>query len=434
MRLIDTTRRGDGIWKGRLPEREPRDGGPPFQVIATDFLLNVVDVDRTAAASVLLPQGLEPGQRPTGLVGFYRAQCGLTATSYDGGFVALEIEGHDAPAETTVFMKVANWYTGRASDVMQAHFDANSAPGEIRSWHEGDVWGAKGGPVGSPAISVRLRRRAQDAPLTSGTHYFVGALGTNEFSFYSISFAQRFVEADCLRLEVLGGAPPILKAMSPRSSFCYYSPEAFLTFSRPQPLGRTADAAPPDAARMMLLDIFLRLGRAAAIVGVGGRVLYLNRKAQALEGQGFMVTGRHLRAARTVDQPALCAAIERAATGEPMAEPVLLHGGPSPIPLLVRAMPMDAAAGGETSVLLLFTSPSDDGGADVAKMLKVLGLSPAEAKVAMLVGTGLSPRDAAAALGVAESTVRSALKAIYDKLAINRQSELAQMVARLNAL
>jgi DNA-binding CsgD family transcriptional regulator len=67
----------------------------------------------------------------------------------------------------------------------------------------------------------------------------------------------------------------------------------------------------------------------------------------------------------------------------------------------------------------------------VGPALELLGLTPAEARIAALVGGGESPREAADALGVTYNTVRSSLKLVFDKLGVGRQSELARVVARL---
>ena len=63
--------------------------------------------------------------------------------------------------------------------------------------------------------------------------------------------------------------------------------------------------------------------------------------------------------------------------------------------------------------------------------LQILGLTPGEARVAALVGSGRPVKDAARELGITESTARSALKVAYEKLRIRKQSELAKVVARL---
>jgi DNA-binding CsgD family transcriptional regulator len=50
-----------------------------------------------------------------------------------------------------------------------------------------------------------------------------------------------------------------------------------------------------------------------------------------------------------------------------------------------------------------------------------------------MVGQGHSPREASDALAITENTVRSALRVVYSKLGISRQSQLANIVARLGA-
>lgn len=71
---------------------------------------------------------------------------------------------------------------------------------------------------------------------------------------------------------------------------------------------------------------------------------------------------------------------------------------------------------------------------DPVPALQRLGLTPAEARIAALVGGGLSPSSAAQQLGSKQNTDRSALRVVYDKLEIQKQSELAMIVTRLDGL
>lgn len=64
-------------------------------------------------------------------------------------------------------------------------------------------------------------------------------------------------------------------------------------------------------------------------------------------------------------------------------------------------------------------------------ILRGLGLSAAEARLAAIVGSGCSPAAAAEELRISEGNVRTALKKIFCKLGINRQSELATLVTRV---
>src|SRR5690606_17695206 len=58
-------------------------------------------------------------------------------------------------------------------------------------------------------------------------------------------------------------------------------------------------------------------------------------------------------------------------------------------------------------------------------------LTPAEIRLAGLVGAAMTPAEAAELLGIRVATARSSLSIIYSKLGISRQSELVAMVSRL---
>jgi DNA-binding CsgD family transcriptional regulator len=51
--------------------------------------------------------------------------------------------------------------------------------------------------------------------------------------------------------------------------------------------------------------------------------------------------------------------------------------------------------------------------------------------VASLVASGLPPRDAAERLGITEGTARTALKRVFNKVGVSRQSELATLLTKL---
>lgn len=71
------------------------------------------------------------------------------------------------------------------------------------------------------------------------------------------------------------------------------------------------------------------------------------------------------------------------------------------------------------------------GAGDPVALLRLMGLTPSEARLGAAVGEGLSMREAGARLGITETTARSVLKTVYAKLNIARQSQLARIVARL---
>ena len=66
-----------------------------------------------------------------------------------------------------------------------------------------------------------------------------------------------------------------------------------------------------------------------------------------------------------------------------------------------------------------------------AGALRALGLTPAESRLANVIGEGHSVRQAAQQLGISENTARSTLKIVYGKLGVRKQSELSRLITRL---
>lgn len=68
---------------------------------------------------------------------------------------------------------------------------------------------------------------------------------------------------------------------------------------------------------------------------------------------------------------------------------------------------------------------------DPVDVLRSMGLTPAEARLAALIGKGSTARSAAEELRISEHTARSTLKQVYGKLGIRKQAELGHFIARV---
>jgi PAS domain S-box-containing protein len=68
---------------------------------------------------------------------------------------------------------------------------------------------------------------------------------------------------------------------------------------------------------------------------------------------------------------------------------------------------------------------------DLDRVRSLFGLAPAEARVATLIGAGLSPQQAAEKLGISVKNVRTTLQHIFTKVGVSRQSELAVLLTKL---
>jgi DNA-binding CsgD family transcriptional regulator len=105
-------------------------------------------------------------------------------------------------------------------------------------------------------------------------------------------------------------------------------------------------------------------------------------------------------------------------------------------PLLVDVAPLPGASEDlfrRAKAIVIIDDPERVDAADAEALQRLFGLTPSEARVAAAVGQGRSPAEASEALGVTVLTVRSTLKSVYAKLGVNRQSQLAALVARLAA-
>jgi DNA-binding CsgD family transcriptional regulator len=176
------------------------------------------------------------------------------------------------------------------------------------------------------------------------------------------------------------------------------------------------------------------------LVDVDARIVHANRVAQAMLKAGSPIRSDRgeLRALIPETTTALRAAIARAAASEvtiggagigvpaPQAdgEPALIHV----LPLLsgdVRARIAPRA------VAALFITPAPDGvGAPPAALAALFDLSPAETRTLERLLAGDTLAEAATALGIAVTTVRTHLARIFEKTGTSRQAELIGLAAK----
>ena len=103
-------------------------------------------------------------------------------------------------------------------------------------------------------------------------------------------------------------------------------------------------------------------------------------------------------------------------------------------PLVIRVLPVDGAARTPflgARALLLLSDLSWRSRPPSEALAVTFGLSPAEARLASLVATGLSTEQAANELGIARATARNHLKAVFAKTGTHRQGELIALLSRL---
>jgi DNA-binding CsgD family transcriptional regulator len=395
------------------------------------FVLTTFDPD---AARRSLSAGLHLAEDEPGFMALYSAPSGWGIAPYSAFFVAVPVVGHDSPDGSRGYLMVEGYYSGRAGRIMHDHYNRRLGLGYSRQWNDGLDWFGEAGPGSTPVVNLRLRPvlPRPPTPLTAGVHHYLGEAPDGGLNIYSVAFSGVFHPVTEVEIEFNEHASPMLQSLKPIAiPYGSIISEAPLTFSPPRPISVSHADMAIESARMSLLDVLGRLGRPAALVTRQGRVAFVNEEAGVLLS-GALETG-HLRAWQRGDQARLDRTLELAVATGPanLADPVALAAPHRDRPVLVQALPVNAALMGEPGALLLFVDPTGPSRNDPTSALELLGLTRAEARVASAVGSGRSPHEAADELGLSVNTVRSALKLSYDKLGINRQSELARVVARL---
>jgi DNA-binding CsgD family transcriptional regulator len=183
-----------------------------------------------------------------------------------------------------------------------------------------------------------------------------------------------------------------------------------------------------------------RLGWGLALLDEAGRILQLNRAAEALlaPGDGFRIVGGKLTSADAGEAERLQRLIAAAATAargrglEPGGGLSIRRRG-HVAPLQISVMPLrsgDAALGGGRACVAVFLSEYVP--ASVAALVAEIGsLTPRQREVARLTIEGLSNARIARRLGLSEHTVKDHLKDIFEKLSVRGRSALTAKVLGL---
>lgn len=181
-------------------------------------------------------------------------------------------------------------------------------------------------------------------------------------------------------------------------------------------------------------------GIGVILVDAAGSVINTNAAAHAImdNSKVLEIKNGRLHARRQADQKLLLGHIARKAADQTpeglsnchAAMALLRDENMMPVTVIVRPGPPygPVSAPLRRTATVILRDPAQRlrlAGADLEHLFK---LSPAEARLACLLGDGLGTEEAAFELGVSRHTVRSQLQSIYAKTGANRQGELVRML------
>lgn len=188
-----------------------------------------------------------------------------------------------------------------------------------------------------------------------------------------------------------------------------------------------------------LAEVFDRSRQGLALLTPDGLVRRLNAAAVALTtgGDGLTVVSGRLVAARPRDTARLDALIgaagspddERRAGGSTVIE---RPSGRAALAVTVTPLRSERVSifAPPPSVIVSVNELDGDMGLSAEQLRELFALTPAEIRVALCVFDGLSPREAAAHLGLSFNTVRFHLANVMAKTGVSRQAQLVRLMAK----
>ncbi len=184
-----------------------------------------------------------------------------------------------------------------------------------------------------------------------------------------------------------------------------------------------------------------QLSVATIILDEQARLLNTNAIAQAMldEGDGITLRGAHLhisgRDTNSRLQDALktiIAAQQKRETSVVRALSVPRSSGRSDLGLVIRPVPASQWSEGQFSpcAAIFISDPDLPEQASQQVLGELLGLSPAEANLAILLARGLSLAESSDLQNISQHTARAQLKSIFSKTGVSRQAELVRLILK----
>jgi DNA-binding CsgD family transcriptional regulator len=206
-------------------------------------------------------------------------------------------------------------------------------------------------------------------------------------------------------------------------------------------LGRVASLA----AKLTLvqgqsaIEALAQVGRAALILDYFGHCVAMNALAEAMVSGDLRLTKGRLRALDRQSDRHLQSLIDRAvapcSSGLPIPSSVFVARREGRRPYIVEALPATGSMRDifrRIAALVIITDLDARLQTPNVLIRETFGLTPAEVRLAITLGSGEDLRTAAEIQGVAYETARRHLKSIFSKAAVNHQSELVALLTRLS--
>ena len=387
----------------------PGDAGPdplpPYQVTGVQMIYLTGQLANVPG----LPSGLVQAASHTCRIALYRADAGWGIAPLAVTYARIALDGLNGPDRSEAMFHIGGSASGRGGQILRRDYNHHYRQGETHLSESAGQITAQGsfGLGGLITLDARFDGPATDP--VSGAHRELAVSGGGSLVEWSVGY-----HAHCRPLSV--SRCDIALPEDHPSSFLsrFHLEEAWWLFDKsftltaPQPF----HMATVDPVKCAVLTLIAQLFDRFALIEPTGKVVHASAGLQGLLGSGAAVQAA---LGHTWDYPLTLPFVLPTATG----------------PALVRLLPLSPALWPSGARLATVTLPGERATPAPEAHLRLLGLTPAEARAALAAASGLTAAQIALDLGLTSNTVRSTLKLVYAKLGIGRRSDLGAMVARL---
>jgi DNA-binding CsgD family transcriptional regulator len=182
------------------------------------------------------------------------------------------------------------------------------------------------------------------------------------------------------------------------------------------------------------------LAVAVVLTGANGSILHANGAAQQMFSAQGPILSRHglLQAQNTAVVLALQEAIASAASADAsigsrgIGLPISAPGQPPAVAYILPLTEGTARAAFRPACAAVFVSTTTSASPLPEAVLTTLfDLTPAEARVLLRIGSGLSASRSAVSLGIGENTLKTHLNRIFAKTGTRRQADLVKLISNM---
>lgn len=198
-----------------------------------------------------------------------------------------------------------------------------------------------------------------------------------------------------------------------------------------------------DRGQRSFADILGRLGIGVLLLDDAGCVTFRNERTEALIGGNLAVVDGCLTSPIASVRDRLAAVVAQIGSRSPgwadaTVKPTLIPLEEDGVTIALYVLPVASGDAGQASAILaeattivLIVRLGLDSDLDPSVLRDLFGFTLGEARLAALVGAGLSPLQASERLGIAEATARTVLRRVFEKAKVSRQSELTALLSRI---